>query len=110
MTEELTKAQQALDNQTEPGPERTYAQQMLTRLQSKGSRIILRDLNNQNETELETGDLLKQPGIVFGADNLTIYFVGAPETETRYVCLPTTRFEPSRPNIRGCRRRMVRRF
>ena len=25
VTEELTKAQQALDNQTEPGPERTYA-------------------------------------------------------------------------------------
>ena len=82
VTEELTKAQQALDNQTEPGPERTYAQQMLTRLQAKGSRIILRDLSNQNETELKTGDLLKQPAIVFGADNLTVYFVGAPETET----------------------------
>ena len=56
---------------------------MLTRLQSKGSRIILRDLNNQNETELKTGDLLKQPAIVFGADNLTVYFVGAPESDTR---------------------------
>src|SRR5262245_22327867 len=83
VTEELTKAQQALDNQTEPGPERTYAQQMLTRLQSKGSRIILRDLSNQNETELKTGDLLKQPAIVFGRDSMTVYFVGAPESETR---------------------------
>jgi hypothetical protein len=83
VTDELTKAQEELDKHDEQGPERTYAQQVLTRLQSKASRIILRNLESQVETELNTGDLLKQSGIVFGADNQTLYFVGAPENERR---------------------------
>jgi hypothetical protein len=83
VTEEITQAQEALDKLTEAGPERTAAQQALTRLQSKGSRIMLRALESGLEVELKTGDLLKQPGIVFGADNETIYFVGAPEDSPR---------------------------
>src|SRR6185436_9555348 len=40
-TGEILQAQEALDKLTENGPERTYAQQVLTRLQSKGSRFII---------------------------------------------------------------------
>jgi hypothetical protein len=83
VTDELAKAQEELEKLVEQGPERTYAQQVVTRLQAKGSRLMLRNLETQAETELKTGDLLKQPGIVFGADNQTVYFVGAPENERR---------------------------
>lgn len=83
VTDEITQAQEALDKLTEQVPERTYAQQVLTRLQSKGSRIMLRTLESGLEVELKTGDLLKQPGIVFGADSETVYFVGAPEDSPR---------------------------
>jgi hypothetical protein len=83
VTGEITRAQEALDKLTEPGQERTYAQQVLTRLQSRGSRIMLHTIDSGSEVELKTGDLLKQPGIVFGADNETVYFVGAPENSPR---------------------------
>jgi hypothetical protein len=82
VTDELTEAQKKIDTLTE-GPDRTYAQQVLARLQSRASRIVVRNLDSQAETELNTGDLLKQPGIVFGADNETVYFVGASENERR---------------------------
>jgi len=83
VTDELTEAQKTVEKLAEQSPERTYAQQVLTRLQIRASRIVVRNLASQAETELNTGDLLKQPGIVFGADNETVYFAGASESERR---------------------------
>jgi hypothetical protein len=74
--EEITKAQAALDSAQ--GQARLAAQQALNRLQAKYARIRLRDLNTRQETELETGALLKS-SLAFGADNETVYFVGAQE-------------------------------
>ena len=79
---ELDKAQEALDKTTEQGPERTFLQQTLTRLQAKLSRIVVRDLATQREVELNTGDLLKST-LAFGADNETVFFVGAAESDAR---------------------------
>lgn len=81
-TEELTNAQEALDKVPDAGPERTFAQQTLNRLQSKASRIVVRDLDTQRDTELKTGGLLKST-FVFGADNETVFFVGAAEDDTK---------------------------
>jgi hypothetical protein len=54
---------------------RTTAIQTLTYLQAKSARIIIRDLNTQRESELNTAGLLKST-IAFGADGETIFFVG----------------------------------
>jgi hypothetical protein len=81
-TDEVVKAQEALDKEPDQGPERTFAQQKLTRLQSKSSQIVLRDLNTQRETTLNTGELLKST-LVFAPDNQTVFFVGAPENDTK---------------------------
>lgn len=82
-TDELTRAQEAVDKTTAAGPERTYAQQMLTRLQSKAAIIVIRDLASGRDSELKTGDLLKQLTIAFGTDNETIFFSGAPEGDSK---------------------------
>ncbi len=79
---ELDKAQEALDKASEPGAERTFLQQTLTRLQSKLSRIVVRDLTTQREVELNTDDLLKST-LAFGSDNGTVFFAGAPENDTK---------------------------
>jgi Peptidase family M28/WD40-like Beta Propeller Repeat len=83
VSDELTKAQEALDQLTEQGPERTFAQQTLTRLQSKLSTIVLHDLKTGVETELKTGDLLKATTLAFGVDNESVYFVGGKEDDPK---------------------------
>jgi uncharacterized membrane protein YgcG len=83
-SDEIVKAQETLDKAPAQGPERTSAQQALTRLQVKTSRIVLRDLTTQRETPLDTGGLLKSASApAFAPDNQTVYFVGAPENDTK---------------------------
>ncbi|MCI0338833.1 MAG: M20/M25/M40 family metallo-hydrolase [Acidobacteria bacterium] len=79
--EELKKAQAALDNASAQPPARIAALQMLNYLQMKYAVVILRDLQTRQETELQTGNLLKA-SLAFVADNDTVYFAGAREGET----------------------------
>lgn len=78
-SDELNKAYSALDSAQ--GLARLGAQQALTRLQAKLAQLIVRDLATQQETELPTTGLLKTAPI-FAADGETVYFVGAPESQT----------------------------
>jgi len=98
VTDELNRAQETLDKAPETGAERTFAQQTLTRLQTKLSKIVIRELDTQTETEVPTGDLLKST-LVFAADNETVFFVGAPENETRRSDIYAIRADASAPVI-----------
>lgn len=77
--DELKKAQTELDKAE--GLERIAALQKLNWLQWKLASIILRDLQTKREVELQTTGLLKS-ALAFGADDETVYFVGAREGET----------------------------
>lgn len=79
--DELKKAQAALDDPATQGPARGVAIQTLNWLQAKYAVIVLRELQTQRETELSTNGLLKST-LAFGADDETIYFVGAREGQT----------------------------
>lgn len=79
--EEIKKAQAVFDNPATPFAARLAALQNINWWQAKLGVIVVRDLATRLETELPTGDLLKST-LVFGADNETIYFVGAREGET----------------------------
>ena len=81
-SDEWTKAQEALDKAPETGAERAFAQATVSRLQARLGRIVVRNLETQRETELQTGSLLKST-LAFAADNETVYFVGAAENDTR---------------------------
>lgn len=77
--DELKKAQADLEKA--PGAVRFTAQQNLLYFQAKHAAIVLRDLASNQEIELPTTGLLKS-SLVFGADDDTVYFVGAREGET----------------------------
>ncbi len=79
--EELKKAQAALDNPAAEGFARIAAQQAFNYLQAKYAVLVLRDLQTQQERVLPTGNLLKS-NLAFGADDQTLYFMGASEGET----------------------------
>jgi len=79
--EELKQAQALLDNPTTQGVQRIGALQTVNYLEAKLSVIVVRDLTTQRETTLDTGALLKG-ALAFGADEKTVYFVGAKEGET----------------------------
>ncbi len=79
--EEIKKARDALDKASEQGPARIAAQQALNQLLLKNAAVMLRDLQTRQETELQTGNLLKST-LAFGADGETVYFVGGREGET----------------------------
>ena len=78
--DEITKARAAVEN-VQGQQARTAAQQALNRLEMKYSSIVVRNLGTNQDTEFKTGDLLKA-SLAFGADNETIYFVGARESDT----------------------------
>ncbi len=78
-SDELAKAQAALESAQ--GIAQLSARQALTRLQAKLAQLIVRDLTTQQERELPTAGLLKTAP-VFAADGETVYFVGAPESQT----------------------------
>jgi Tol biopolymer transport system component len=77
--DEIAKAQAAL--QSAQGQARIAAQQAVNWLQMKYASVMLRDLATPEERELNTGNLLKGT-LAFGADNETIYFIGAREEDT----------------------------
>ncbi|HMX29053.1 MAG TPA: hypothetical protein PKC13_25935, partial [Blastocatellia bacterium] len=79
--DELKKAQAIVDDPATTFATRLAATQNVNWLQAKLGVIVVRDLATRQETELPTGNLLKS-SLVFGADNETIYFVGAREGET----------------------------
>lgn len=79
--DEIKKAQAALDSAGDQIVARVAAQQTLNYLQWKYAVVTLRDLQTRQETELQTGALLKS-ALAFGADGETVYFVGAREGET----------------------------
>jgi Tol biopolymer transport system component len=79
--DEIKKAQAALDSAGNQIVARVAAQQTLNHLQWKYAVVTLRDLQTRQETELQTGALLKS-ALAFGADGETVYFVGAREGET----------------------------
>jgi len=78
--EELAKAQAALNSAPAPGRARAAAQQAVNWLQMRYSSVMLRDLIAQRDVELNTGNLLKST-LAFGADDETVYFVGAREED-----------------------------
>lgn len=79
--DELKQAQAVLDNPATPGLQRIGALQTVNSLEAKLGMIVVRDLTTQRETTLDTGALLKG-ALAFGADEKTVYFVGAKEGET----------------------------
>src|SRR5262245_56542913 len=79
--DEIKKAQAALDSAGGQIAARVAALQTLNHLQWKHAVVMLRDLQTRQETELQTGALLKS-ALAFGADGETVYFVGAREGET----------------------------
>jgi len=79
--DEIKKAQAALDSAGDQIAARVAALQTLNHLQWKYAVVTLRDLQTRQETELQTGALLKS-ALAFGADGETVYFAGAREGET----------------------------
>lgn len=77
--DELKKAQADLDKAQ--GTARFVALQNLNYFQAKHAVIALRNLATNQEIELPTNGLLKT-SLAFGADDETVYFVGAREGET----------------------------
>ena len=78
--EEIEKANKALNSVQ--GTARFAAAQTVSSLQAKYAVIVVRDLISQQEKELDTSGLLKT-ALAFGADDETVYFVGARDGETR---------------------------
>lgn len=79
--DELRKAQAIFDDPATPFAARLAATQNINWWQAKLGVIVSRDLSTGRETELPVGDLLKS-SLAFGADDETVYFVGAREGET----------------------------
>lgn len=77
--DELKKAQ--ADVEKAQGTARFAALQNLSYFQAKHAVIALRNLATNQEVELQTNGLLKT-SLAFGADDETVYFVGAREGET----------------------------
>jgi len=99
--DEIKKAQAALDSAGDQIAARVAAQQTLNHLQWKYAVVVLRDLQTRQETELQTGALLKS-ALAFGADGETVYFVGAREGETTrndiYAITPAS-IQPGQPVV-----------
>jgi Tol biopolymer transport system component len=99
--DEIKKAQAALDGAGDQIAARVAAQQTLNHLQWKYAAVVLRDLQTRRETELQTGALLKS-ALAFGADDETVYFVGAREGETTrndiYAIAPAS-IQPGQPVV-----------
>lgn len=91
--EELKKTQAIVEDSATPFATRVAAFQNVSWLQAKLGVLVVRDLATRQETELSTGNLLKS-SLVFGADDDTVYFVGASENETNrndiYVVKPAS--------------------
>jgi Tol biopolymer transport system component len=77
---ELTTAASALDTAPLTAANRNQLVQALTWLEMKHSRIVVRDLDTQKETELATPQLLKT-GLAYAADGSRVFFLGGTERD-----------------------------